>query len=90
MIRARELAQAWWEDQGQKGIWQKRFNANAYRLQVTNRFPQEWRDKQTLEHSCKDGAPIQVEHMSADQLRQQMIQAGEMTPEGRLIPQKQP
>lgn len=49
--RARELAQAWWEEQGQRGIWERDFNASAYRLQVMNRFPDRWRDKQSLEHS---------------------------------------
>ena len=58
MLRARELAQAWWEDEGQKGIWDRQFNANAYRLQVTNRFPNEWRDKQSHEHSGADGARL--------------------------------
>jgi ssDNA-binding replication factor A large subunit len=45
MLRSRALAQDWWEEQGQKGVWGEGFNANAYRLQVCNRFPQEWRDR---------------------------------------------
>jgi hypothetical protein len=43
---------------------------------------------ETLEVTGKDGQAIQVEHMSKQDLRAQMIQAGEMTPEGRLIPQR--
>jgi len=45
MLRARQLSQNWWEEQGQKGVWGEGFNANAYRLQVCNRFPEEWRDR---------------------------------------------
>ena len=46
IIRARELSQAWWEEQGQKGIkTTKNFNANAYRLQIINRFPKDWQDR---------------------------------------------
>jgi len=50
--RARELALSWWEDQGQKGVWAgSQFNANAYRLQVLNRFPDDWREKVEQVHS---------------------------------------
>ena len=58
MRRARELALAWWEDEGQKGVWERGFNANAYRLQVTNRFPDEWRDKRSHEHTGTDGTAL--------------------------------
>lgn len=58
MLRARELALAWWESQGQLGVWGQGFNANAYRLQVTNRFPAEWKDKQTQEHQNPDGSAL--------------------------------
>ncbi len=44
MTRAREFALAWWERQGHKGIWSRDFNANAYRLQIVNRFPDDWRE----------------------------------------------
>ena len=46
--RARDLALAWWNRQGSKGIWAKSFNAAAYRLQVMNRFPRDWRDRQEV------------------------------------------
>lgn len=59
-IRARELGQSWWEKQGRKGIWSKEFNANAYRLQVTNRFPADWRDKQDHEVSGPGGGPVEM------------------------------
>lgn len=50
--RAAEISGAWWAKQGRMGIWAgKDFNANAYRLQVMNRFPADWRDKQDIEHS---------------------------------------
>jgi hypothetical protein len=55
---ARDAALGWWELQGHKGIWSREFNANAYRLQVTNRFPDDWKDKQTTEHSNPDGSAL--------------------------------
>ena len=51
MSRARELSLAWWEKEGRKGISSRDFNSNAYRLQVCNRFPDDWRDQQRLELS---------------------------------------
>lgn len=52
--RARELGQAWWERQGRKGIWSRDFNAGAYRLQVMNRFPKDWRDKHEHESATPE------------------------------------
>ena len=50
MDRARKLALGWWEKQGRKGIWAgKEFNAQAYRLQVMNRFPDTWRDTREIQ-----------------------------------------
>ncbi len=46
MKRAHDLALAWWEDQGQEGIWskpaKKTLNAAAYGLQMRNRFSAEY------------------------------------------------
>lgn len=58
--RARDLALAWWERQGIKGIWSKDFNANAYRLQVMNRFPAAWRDKQEVDNRFPEGVTVEV------------------------------
>jgi len=57
---ARELAEGWWAAQGRKGIWSREFNAPAYRLQVMNRFPGSWRDKQDHEVTGAAGAPLAV------------------------------
>lgn len=49
--RARELSAGWWEKMGRLGVMAKHFNAQAYSLQVRNRFPAHWRDKQDHEHT---------------------------------------
>lgn len=46
--RALELSAAWWEEKGRTGIDCRNFNANAYSLQVRNRFPEDWQDKREL------------------------------------------
>jgi predicted transcriptional regulator len=45
ITHAKELSAGWWEKQGRLGIHAKDFNANAYSLQVRNRFPDDWRDR---------------------------------------------
>jgi len=72
--RARQLAQGWWEAQGRKGIWSRDFNAAAYRLQVMNRFRDDWHDKQSLEHTGKDGGPIDMRELSDEELRERTKQ----------------
>ena len=49
MTRAREFSLGWSEGQANAGIWSRDFNANAYRLQMMNRFPNDWRDRQEVE-----------------------------------------
>ena len=59
ITRAREFSLAWWEAQGRKGVWGgKEFNANAYSLQVRNRFPDDWRDRKESELSGAGGGPV--------------------------------
>ena len=75
MSRARELSQAWWEDQGQKGIWSRDFNANGYRLQICNRFPDSWRDdpvKVNIQNSITVDTSRPVEEWGAAELETEL------------------
>lgn len=50
------LAQAWWEDQGQRGITMgKEFNAASWIFQMKNRFRDDYRDTQERKHDIGDG-----------------------------------
>ena len=46
--KALMLSQAWWEAQGQKGVWDKSFNAAGYKFQLINRFPKDWHDRREV------------------------------------------
>tara|TARA_R110000868_G_scaffold936_3_gene7142 strand:- start:8420 stop:9016 length:597 start_codon:yes stop_codon:yes gene_type:complete len=52
MRRAHDLALAWWEDQGQLGIWSspmsRTLNSTAYGLQMRNRFPDDYKRPDTV------------------------------------------
>jgi hypothetical protein len=57
--RAADYSAGWWERLGRVGVTAKVFNAQAYSLQVRNRFPRDWRDKVDHAHGGKDGGPIE-------------------------------
>lgn len=68
---AQELALAWWEDAGQVNMARQGFNATAYIFQMKNRFREDYRDVTNLEHTGKDGGPIEtrdVRDLSDDDL----------------------
>lgn len=66
MHEAMSFSQVWWEDLGQSGVTAERFNANAYSLQVRNRFPKDWRDRQEL--TGANGGAIEVHHTHTIQI----------------------
>jgi hypothetical protein len=58
--RARDLALAWWEDQGQDGLTADKFNATAFIFQVKNRFRDDYRDKHEVENSGELGLTVNI------------------------------
>ena len=79
VTRARELAQAWWEDLGQEGVTMgTKFNANAYSLQVRNRFPEEWRDR--TENVVSGEVRI-------EEVRRLIVEPSPRTIEGEIVPE---
>lgn len=57
--QAKDLAQAWWEDQGQSGLTAEKFNATAFVFQMKNRFREEYHDRH--EFTGAGGGPIKHE-----------------------------
>jgi hypothetical protein len=45
LTRARDLAQAWWEDRGQHGLERPGFNASLWSKQVSCRFREDYTEK---------------------------------------------
>lgn len=58
ITRARDLAQAWFEDCGQTGLVTPGFNASLWAKQVSCRFRDEYTDVQKRELTGKDGEPL--------------------------------
>jgi hypothetical protein len=63
MTRARDLAQAWWEDKGQDNIvslpGQGTLNAGVYSRSMAARFPEDWREKTETALTGANGGPIE-------------------------------
>lgn len=51
---AHELSMAWFEEAGRRGMFMKGFNANAWSLQVRNRFRGEYVDENQTTHKIDD------------------------------------
>ena len=61
LTRARDLAQAWFEDMGQNGLLMPGFNASLWAKQVSCRFRDEYTDQSKTELTGKDGTPLLVQ-----------------------------
>ena len=59
---ARDLSQAWWEDQGQDGISNRTFNTRLFQLQLANRFPEDYSLTDKVEISGPKGGPVPVQN----------------------------
>ena len=65
LTRARQHAQAWWEDQGQDnmllGPGMGSFNGSVWSRSMAARFPEDWREKSETALTGPGGQPLQIE-----------------------------
>ena len=54
LSRAQAHAQAWWEDQGAKGMWADKFNAVVWKKSVEARFRDDYTERQEIDLSLVD------------------------------------
>lgn len=60
MTRARHYSQAYWEDQGQEGMWADKFNGSVWSRSMSARFPEDWREKSETALTGANGGPLEV------------------------------
>ena len=60
MTRARHYCQAFWEDQGQLGMWADKFNGSVWSRSMAARFPEDWREKSETALTGAYGGPLEV------------------------------
>jgi hypothetical protein len=64
MIRARDLALAWWERQGIENLGNRDYNANLYRIIMMARFGQDgYREKQVVE-TVQGGSGVDLRQLT--------------------------
>ena len=65
IARARELALAWWEDQGQQGMWDTpngvRLNPQLWSRSMAARFPDDYRESKKTEITGAGGGALQTQ-----------------------------
>ena len=54
-----DISQAWWEQRLREQAMKSDGNAAAIIFAMKNRFTKDWRDKQELEHTGRDGEAIE-------------------------------
>ena len=64
ITRAKAKCQAFWEDMGQNGCGDPRFNGGVWAKSMSARFPEEWRDNKGVELTGKNGGPVQVQALT--------------------------
>ncbi len=56
---------AWWEDQGQLGMWQspegEKLNPQLWSRSMAARFPDDYRESNKVELTGKNGGPMQAQ-----------------------------
>ena len=56
---------AWWEDQGQTGMWQspegEKLNPQLWSRSMAARFPDDYRESNKVELTGKNGGPMQAQ-----------------------------
>ena len=57
LMRALERSQCWWEEQGQKGIVSRDFNAALWHKNIASRFREDYADRKEV--TGANGGPIQ-------------------------------
>lgn len=59
LTRARDFAQAWWEDKAQTGLETSGFNASLWSRSMAARFPDDYTERQKRELTGANGGPVE-------------------------------
>lgn len=66
LARAKAHSQKWWEDQAQKNLSDRNFNAQLWLKSVASRFRDDYTERTQTELSGPNGAPVRVESKTVD------------------------
>lgn len=66
--KGKVLCQAWWEEQGRKGLHDQYFQPALWFINMKNRFKDDWKDKTDIEHSVSDSTIEKFKDISSGEL----------------------
>lgn len=79
MEQAETLAQCWWEEAGQKGMFMQGFSAAVWSRSMSARFPRDWREQpKMVEHTGVNGGAIEFDvktTISVDKMSDRALEA---------------
>ena len=74
MTRAELASQVWWERAGRDGMTADKFNSSVWSRSMAARFPDDWREKQEVEHRGEFAVNHKAVDLTDDELA--MIASG--------------
>lgn len=85
LSEAKDLAQAWWEDLGQRNVLNSDLNNTVYVFSMKNRFRDDYTDVHRLEHTGKDGGAIEYSTTSISAARRVAFALGKSLERRKVI-----
>jgi hypothetical protein len=80
LARATDLALAWWDEKGQKGVDDRNVNSGMFKIGVSARFPDVYRERQEVVHSGEIATDKPLDARQTARAVLALLQAGVSVP----------
>jgi hypothetical protein len=75
LARAMTLSQDWWEEQGQRGVSDKNFNATLYNKIVASRFREDYSERHEITGANGGAIKIEAKRVDVENMEEEQIEA---------------
>jgi transposase-like protein len=75
LARALTLSQDWWEEQGQRGVNDKNFNATLYNKIVASRFREDYSERQEITGANGGAIKIEAKRIDVENMEEEQMEA---------------
>jgi len=75
LARALTLSQDWWEEQGQRGVNDRNFNATLYNKIVASRFREDYSERHEITGANGGAIKIEAKRVDVENMEEEQIEA---------------